>query len=602
MRKAGILLPLAAALGAVAVAAGPGIAPADYIAHVKFLSSPELKGRRTGTPELDRAAKYVAAHFRTAGLAPLSRGYFQEYEVTVRTGLGGGSRAGWRDGSTSVALTERRDAVPLSVSGNGAAKGGVVFAGYGITAPEFKYDDYAGVDVKGKIVLVLRHEPQEADDKSVFDGKRLTAHAGTANKLVNAKQHGARAVLLVNDTPNHPGEDDGLEKIAGGIGQEDIGIPAQQITGKAAERLLQSSHKDLAGLVSAIDRELHPHSFALDPSIVADVAVDPASKKRHTRNVAGYLAGESDEYVVMGAHYDHLGLGEQHSLAPSQAGTVHPGADDNASGTAGVLELARYLAAQPHRRRGFLFLAFSGEEEGVLGSGWYTAHPLKPLAGAVAMINLDMIGRLRDGKVFVGGRATGSTFQDVLARTTVPGGLVLEQAEAGGYGGSDDASFTAHQVPTLFFFSGLHSDYHKPSDTWDKINAADAVRLLETVAGVATSLAEAPARPQFVRVQAAARPSASSGAGYGAYLGSVPDFGGPANAGVRFSDVRDGSPAAKAGLRAGDTLVEFDGKPVRNLYDLTYELQQHRPEDAVTLKVVRDGNPVEVKAVLGKRN
>ena len=170
------------------------------------------------------------------------------------------------------------------------------------------------------------------------------------------------------------------------------------------------------------------------------------------------------------------------------------------------------------------------------------------------------------------------------------------------YGGSDDASFTAHQVPTLFFFSGLHSDYHKPSDTWDKINAGDAVRLLGTVADVTTSLAEAPDRPQFVRVQASARPSASSGAGYGAYLGSVPDFGGPANAGVRLSDVRDGSPAAKAGLRAGDTLVEFDGKPVRNLYDLTYELQQHRPDDAVTLKVIRDGKPVEVKAVLGRRN
>jgi len=321
-------------------------------------------------------------------------------------------------------------------------------------------------------------------------------------------------------------------------------------------------------------------------------------------NVAGYLPGKCSEYVVIGAHYDHLGLGEQYSLAPSLAGTVHPGADDNASGTAGVIELARWFSTQPKQKRGILFLSFAGEELGLLGSSYYVNHPTFPLNKAVAMINMDMIGRMRDGKVFIGGVGTGSTLRKLLEEVTPKYGLRIDYSDAG-YGSSDHTSFTTKQVPVLFFFSGLHADYHKPSDTWDKIDAPDAAKLLQLVAEVSEDLRESSDRPLFVRVKEpehgeAVAGTSSGGSGYGPYFGSIPDFGEEVK-GVKFADVREDSPAAKAGFKAGDVLVEFDGKPIQNLYDFTYALRAHKPGDEVMVKVLRGGQPVEAKVLLTKR-
>ena len=204
--------------------------------------------------------------------------------------------------------------------------------------------------------------------------------------------------------------------------------------------------------------------------------------------------------MIIGAHYDHLGLGDEHSLAPSQVGTVHPGADDNASGTAGVIELARWFSKQPQQQRGILFITFAGEELGLLGSNYYTGHPLLPLENAVAMLNMDMIGRIRGGKVYVNGTGTGSTLDKLVESVKAPDSFKIDLSEATGYGGSDHMSFTVKQVPVLFFFSGLHGDYHKPSDTWDKIDAPDAAKLLGYVAQIATRLANDPERPKFQRV------------------------------------------------------------------------------------------------------
>jgi aminopeptidase YwaD len=325
-------------------------------------------------------------------------------------------------------------------------------------------------------------------------------------------------------------------------------------------------------------------------------------------NVAGYLPGETDEYVVIGAHYDHLGLGGQYSLAPSMTGTVHPGADDNASGTAGVIELARWFTTQPKQKRGVLFLTFAGEELGLLGSNYYVAHPELPLEKAVAMLNMDMIGRVRDGKIYVGGAATGSNLRAMLDRIAPQHPLKIDYSDMGEAGGSDHMSFTIGKVPALFFFSGLHSDYHKPSDTWDKIDAPDAAKVLDLVADIAGALCQTSERPQFVRVappaghgEGTAGPvSSSSGSGYGPYFGSIPDFGEGVK-GVKFADVRDGSPASKAGFKAGDIMVEFDGKPIQNLYDFTYALQAKKPGDEVRVKVMRDGTPIEATVGLTRR-
>lgn len=586
-----------------AMAASPySITPDSYLGHIKFLASRDLKGRLTGTPELNKAAEYLATQFSQAKLEPLAGSYFQDFEVTARTGLSDNDTLTLRLGGQSRELKQGADFVPLNLSGNGKAGGAIVFAGYGITAPEYHYDDYSHIDVRDKVVLLLRHEPQENNDKSVFAGKDLTQHAVFSSKIVNAKLHGAKAVLIVNDLPNHPGGTDELLRFEPLMATEDYGILVEQVSVPVASELLAGSKETLQNLIGEIDRDLAPHSFALPSDISTALTVDLQQEKRTVHNVVAYWPGQTNEYVILGAHYDHLGLGEQNSLAPSQAGTVHPGADDNASGTAGVLELARRFASTGAHHRGFLFLCFAGEEEGLLGSAYYAAHPLKPLADAVVMINMDMIGRLKNNKLYIGGVATGSTFKPVVNEATRHAGFEADLSEIGGYGASDHTSFTTRQVPTLFFFSGLHGDYHKPSDTWDKIQAKDAVRVLAEVSEIANTLADAPERPRFVRV--AENPhsgTVSGGGGYGPYFGSIPDFGGPPH-GVRFSDVREASPAAQAGFKAGDVLVEFDGKPIDNLYDFTYALRQHKPGDQVKVKVLRDGAPIEADVVLTKRN
>jgi Zn-dependent M28 family amino/carboxypeptidase len=318
--------------------------------------------------------------------------------------------------------------------------------------------------------------------------------------------------------------------------------------------------------------------------------------------VAAYLPGATSEYVIVGAHFDHIGMGEQSSMSPDLAGkAIHHGADDNASGTAGLLELARWAKQQPKRKRGILFLGFSGEELGLLGSAHYVNQPLLPLDRAVAMINMDMIGRIKDGKVFVGGTNTGDSLKALIEGIQPKTNLKLELSDQGGFGSSDHFSFITKQVPVLFFFSGLHQDYHRPSDTWEKINAAGAVELLSVVAQSIESLTELD-RPKFVRVSAPGQQATASASnrGYGAYFGSVPDMS-SSGEGFRLSDVNDGSPAQKAGLKGGDVIVEFDGKTIKNLYDFTYALQARKPGDEVVIKYKRDGQERETKATLAVR-
>jgi membrane-associated protease RseP (regulator of RpoE activity) len=324
-------------------------------------------------------------------------------------------------------------------------------------------------------------------------------------------------------------------------------------------------------------------------------------------NVLAYLPGKTDEYIIIGAHYDHLGYGGPDSLAPSQVGQIHPGADDNASGTAGVLELARVLAPLKGKlERGILFSSFAGEELGLLGSAEWVKEPTRPVDKAVAMINMDMIGRIKDNKVFVGGVGTGTTFDALLtaARANTPFQMDYSQS---GYAASDHTSFVSKKIPVLFFFSGLHADYHKPSDTWDKINAPDAAKLLNVIAKVTLELDAAAARPQFVAVAPEDNPHAGvtpgvtgGGGGYGPYFGSIPDFA-PVETGVRFSDVQPNSPAARAGLKGGDILIQFGEKKIGDLYDFTDALRASRVGQTVQVTVLRDGKPLTVPVTLEQR-
>lgn len=576
----------------LALAGQAEVSPERYKEHVKFLASDALKGRGNDQPELAKAARYVADRFKECGLEPVKGGYFQKFSATI------GSSAGTRNRLGSY--TPEKDFQPLGISDSGTFSGEVVFAGYGITAEEYHYDDYQGLEAKGKIVLVLRHEPQENDEKSVFLGKEFTRHADIVQKALNARAHGAAAMLLVNDPMNHGDDGDPFIPVDSQMGPEQLGMLALQVKRTVADALLASTGRKLLELQEAIDRDLSNQSRALRARLEGQA--DVTRKTRELENVMGLLSGRNskhkDEVIILGAHYDHLGLGGQHSLAPNQTGQIHHGADDNASGTAGVIELACSLRGAK-LDRSVLFLAFAGEEMGLLGSAHYVKTPVFPLEQTTAMINLDMIGRAKERKVYVGGVGTAQEFRGLVEEENKPVGLKLEFSNTG-YDASDHTSFNSRQVPVLFFFSGLHADYHKPSDTWEKIDAASAADILRLAERIIKRLDGLEEKPLFVRVAEPARPAGGGGGGYGPYFGSIPDMG-ESVSGVRFADVRTGSPADLAGLKAGDVMVELGGKPIKNLYDFTFELRARKPGDKVSVTVVRGPEKLTVEVTLGKR-
>ncbi len=609
--------PLCVSLSAQNASSDPvSIDAGRYQQHIDYLASDELQGRGTGSPELETAARYIADEFAAAGVAPApgTDDYLQWYEAQIGAHLDKDNRLVSTLNGKPTSLTVRNGFIPFSFSSSGEADNvPVVFAGYGITAADLGYDDYAGIDVKDKFVLLLRHEPQENDANSVFGGLETTSHSTFANKAVNAKLHGAKGVILINDTYHHPRSDDELVDFGRADGPSDAGILFVQVTADTAEPWLKSTGRDLETIMDDINETLKPESFTI-PNLTVSMNVDIVRERKRVPNVAAYIPGETDEYVVIGAHFDHLGLGDEHSLAPKQIGQVHHGADDNASGTAGVVELARWFAQHPPKRRGVLFLAFSGEELGLLGSSHFVEDPLLPLKNAVAMLNMDMIGRVPEvgpnaGRIYVNGTGTGSNLDELVASARKPADLNVDLSESTGYGGSDHISFSSKQIPVIFFFSGLHGDYHKPSDTADKINHDHAARVVEYVGEIATAIANAPERPEFQRLEssnphgggdAGGPVSSGSGSGYGPSFGSVPDFNEP-ETGVRFADIRPGTPADKAGLLAGDILVEFGGQKIENLYDFTYALQAHQPGDEVLVKVLRGTEAIEAKVLLTER-
>ncbi|HEU0119180.1 MAG TPA: M28 family peptidase [Bryobacteraceae bacterium] len=576
-----------------------------YLGYVKYLASEKMRGRGTGSKELEAAAEYISKEFKAAGLQPVGGSYFQRFPVTTHAKLGGGNKLTLTVNGKKEHLEFEKDFIPLNFSAAGETTGEVVFVGYGITAPEYNYDDYAGIDVQDKIVVFFRREPQETDDKSPFAGRVYTRHAQFDSKATNAKLHGAKAAIVLTDILGSGSGD--LEKFATNAGPANAGIPLLMMKAEAAEPLLEAAGRNLREIYRDIDKDLKPRSAALPSSVQVTVHADVQRVVKTVRNVVGYLPGETEDHVIVGAHYDHLGMGEQFSMAPSMIGKPHLGADDNASGSAGVLELARWMAQQPKPKRGVLFMTFAGEELGLLGSSYYVNNPLLPIDKAVAMINMDMIGRIKDGRVYVGGSGTGANFGDLLKSLPSPDGLQFDMSETAGYGSSDHTSFTTKQVPVLFFFSGLHGDYHKPSDTWEKINSKSAAALLGYIGGALQHLATDLPRPQYVRVLppqsshgSGSGSGSGGGSGYGPQFGSIPDFAEPPT-GVRFADVREGTPAAKAGLKAGDILVRFDGKKVQNLMDFTVLLRQKKAGDEVEVEVLRDGQTVTAKVLLTAR-
>ncbi|MFQ5844209.1 MAG: M28 family peptidase, partial [Planctomycetota bacterium] len=415
----------------------PGIDGKAILGHIKYLADDDLQGRAAGSAGAKDAADYAARHFRGLGLKPAGGkgSFFQDFSLPRGFEVDPSTLVEASRGKKKTTLRYGKDLKPLSVSSPGDVTAAALFAGYGIAAPELGYDDYEGIDVKGRVVIVLRHAPGYAKSKSPFSlpGTRRR-YAGFAAKASTAVGAGAAALIVVNDPANVKPKDDEPRQNVGG---SPCGIPVIHVTYKAGRKLAKTCGFSIAREQSRIDKKLQPRSRLLEEAQVRVHAVLEA-KLLAVRNVCALLEApgpvrtkpepegapaaaapvRARETVVVGGHYDHLGLGAYGSLAGSKGkGAIHNGADDNASGTSTVLEIAAFLKARrPRLKRDVLFVLFTAEEMGLLGSKHYVGSPRVPLEQCVAMVNLDMVGRLGRGRLQVGGVGTSPIFQELIER------------------------------------------------------------------------------------------------------------------------------------------------------------------------------------------
>ncbi len=566
--------------------------------HIRYLASDELKGRKAGEEGNRLAAQYIANEFRRYGLQPAGDqgGYFQDFTFIASAKEGSNNNLAITFDGGTLRYGLDADYRTLAYSPETTITAPLVFAGYGISAPDsLHYDDYAGLDVKDKVILVLRYSP---------DGPGMNRFARRSElmaKTFTARDKGAAAVIFVTSAPGKEGYSiNSLQAPP----STNSGIPGMVLRWGALDSLLRMEGKDLALIQAGIDSTKTPASFEL-PRTTVRLQTQIIKIVAHTANILGYLPGSDPvagkQTLIIGAHMDHLGMGGvgSGSRKPDTI-AIHHGADDNASGTAGLLELAQYFGSRAQSlKRGILFTSFSAEELGTLGSEYYVNHPVQPLDSTIAMLNLDMIGRMKDSTLLVDGMGTSPGFERLVKMENADS-LTLK-LKPDGYGPSDHSSFYAKNLPVMFFWTNLHEDYHLPSDTWDKINYPGEQKVVELVARIATALETDSARPVFTKA-AAPGPIATGGdrAGARVSLGVGPDFAEDVP-GMKISGARPGTPAEKAGLQANDVIVKFAGKDVKNIYDFTYVLGLCKPGDQVEIVVKRGDKEVTLKATLEAR-
>ena len=579
-------------------------------ATVTYLASDELEGRGVETEGINVAARYLAGRLKSAGLKPVpgaTDGYFQPFNMRGETRIEPDTRLVIGDKTLELG----KDFRPLNFSGSSEFKAGVAFVGYAARNPDHSYDDFAGIDVKGRVVLAMRYEPHNEAGKSRWAEQDWSEQASLVTKAENAAAAGAAAILLVNP-PSHHGEQDQLVPFGRRFRNEPLSIPVIQVTRAVADDLLaRAGASDLKALQESIDSSGKPASVLLSDSATVAGNINVLTKQLDVKNVVAALPGRgklADEWIVVGAHYDHLGYGGRQSLTRGDAKEIHNGADDNASGTAAVLELAERLAKRPPAQRSVLFIFFSGEENGLLGSEHYVNHPLIPLQQTVAMVNLDMVGRIKNDDLLVGGRDTAAGFEDMVATLDEQSPLRVKPMTGMVFGSSDHASFMKKQIPVLFLFSGLHADYHRPSDDADKINYGGMALAVNLAEGMVRRIAEMPRQSYVARAPTtrasttgpARDPNMETGR---PQLGIIPSYSeeDASPDGIKVTGTTPGSAAADAGLKNGDILQAIDGKRMRTLEDLVEYLQSAKVGQKITMHLLREGKPMDVETTLKAR-
>ena len=570
-------------------------------AIVEALASERMQGRLTGSEGERLASDYLVAELRKIGAKPLpgAADYRLPFDFT----------AGTRDAGSVVTIgsskfTTETDVRALSFSDNAEVTGDVVFAGYGIVVPDsqdFGYDSYATLDVKDKVVLVFRYFPEDADQKT---RGVLARYADLRYKAMAARQRGAKAMLVVSG-PRSPNAGETIP-LSFDTALAGSGIVAVSISAPVAQALLRNlSDKTLVGIQQSFDSG-NPHvaGFAI-PNARVTVHAAVAREKRTGHNVAAYLPATTPvgtmakPWVAIGAHYDHLGHGEAGNTLASgdEAKHTHFGADDNASGSAAVLAIGKTLAGQP-RRRNVLLAWWSGEELGLLGSSAFaTTHPV-PLDAIEAYLNFDMVGRMQDNKLTVQATGTSPAWGKIIEQANIAAGfdLLLQQDP---FQPTDVATFNLASVPCLSFFTGTHADYHRPSDTADKIDYEDLDRVGDFAAAIVRRLEDAQEVPVFTKVEQQTQPGGGR-AGVRVFTGTIPDYSTEVK-GLLLSGVIGGGPAEQAGLQKGDVIVEIAGQTITNIYDYTYALDVLKIGEPTKVVYTRGGQRHETMLTPGAR-
>jgi len=590
------------ALTVLAVLAAGGCAstlPERFKAHVDYLACDTLEGRDVGSPGLKLAAEYIAEQFEIVGLRPGGDygSYFQTFEITLLREMTGEGSLAIEEGGVGD-LVQGRDFVPLAFSSNDEFTGDVVFCGYGIDAPERKHRDFAHRDLSGKVALMLRGEPDSWTDEDGYH----SPHASFRDKVYNARDRGAVAVVIVNQKP-HEGEQDTLIPFDG-RGAAQYGIPALHITRGVADRLLADGGMES---LDALQDRLDTGGYA--SGVLSGVRVCGLAGLRTTcsptSNVVGILEGEgprAGEFVIVGAHYDHLGI-QRPMLRKFKSGKlltgelkpqIHNGADDNASGVSGLIEVAGLFSHARRPKRSIVFVAFTAEETGLQGSKYYVEHPSVPLDRTVAMLNMDMIGRLKPGSkvIQVFGADTGKELASILQAAGSSTGLEIA-TPASPASGSDHASFVRTGVVAMPFFTGYHSDYHKPSDDSDKINAPGGAKVVELVHEVAHQIANRDDELTFQEPRTR-KESSDEMPTYRVVMGLTPNTGGDDKPGMLIEAVNPQGPADLAGMRAKDRIIRIGDKKIANIFDYMAALRGN----AVEGTVLRDGQEVALSVTL----
>jgi len=578
-----ILLPL---LLSVSCKQAREVTTGELQEHIKYLSSDSLRGRRTGTVGDSLAAEYIRNEFASFGLVPLSGDGFQRFSVTSSL-VAGKNNSLSTDGKS---FDQGKDFMPFAFSSGSAGEAEIIFTGYGFMIDEdsLKWNDYKGIDVKGKWVLILRADPEA--DKSVSP---FIPYSSDRGKALLAKDMGACGVLLVSGATFDPM--DTFES----LNPDDfpVGIPAFRIKREVGDLILKGVKTSVADLEKKLNESGKPGSFKTGIKAIAHS--ETSREMKGTRNVVMMLPGEDEvlrnEFIILGAHFDHLGMGGKGSS--SMAGdtvAVHHGADDNASGTGMMLELAeKFASTKGSHKRSMIFIAFSGEELGLLGSRYFAENPLVDLSKVNAMINLDMVGRLPESKVLqISGVGTAEGLQELVTAKNDTSLISLAFSEEGS-GRSDHTSFYSKNIPVLFYFTGAHSDYHKPGDTWDRINYDGMITVSSLIYNVAQELATTPERLQF-RESGPKPESVRTTRKKSVTLGIMPDFAGLVKDGMRADEVYPGRPGALGGMKKGDIITAINGKTVNNIQDYMFRMGQVKYGQQITVEVLRDNRKINL--------